>query len=127
MSSDANNLQWQSPSPYGFLIVNIGNLAADFPVGPATDALFTGDATRKQSGELLSYRWLSIDGIKGVEDLEAEKSNKSDPRRLQWRGYRKYKGLVQYVSIMLSSESQNFAKHEDALHAILYSTKIEKE
>ncbi len=127
MSSDVNSLQWQSPSPYGFLIVNVSSMSADFPVGPATDALFTGDAPRKQSGELLSYRWLSLDGVKGVEDLEAEKSAKGDPRRLQWRGYRNYKGMVQYVSIMLSSESQNFSKHDDALHAILYSTKIDKE
>lgn len=125
-TDDENSFMWQSPSPFGFLIVNISNLGADFPVDISTKAMYDQDATRKQAGELLSYRYISLDGVKGVEDLEPEKSGKSDVRRLEWRGYRKHNGLVQLITIILSSESQNFPKHDDALHAILYSTKIEK-
>lgn len=126
-TENENSFMWQSPSPFGFLIVNISNMSADFPVEASNKAMYDSNATRKQSGELMSYRWISLDGVKSIEELEPEKSSKSDPRRLLWRGYRKYNGLVQLITIILSSESQNFPKHEDALHAILYSTKIEKE
>lgn len=126
MTADANTFQWQSPSPFGFLIVAVSNLGADFPIDISTKAMYDQDATRKQAGEILSYRYLMLDGVKGVEDLEVEKTNKSDVRRLEWRGYRKRNGLVQLITIIMSSESQHFSKHTDALHAILYSTKIEK-
>jgi hypothetical protein len=126
---DENTLQYKSPGAWdaGFLIVNISNLGADFPVEISTKAIYDGDATRKQAGEILSYRYLALDGVKGIEDIEAEKSNKEDARRLEWRGYRKRNGLVQLITIIMSSQSQHFPKHDDELHAILYSTKIEKE
>jgi len=45
---------------------------------------------------------------------------------MQWIGYRKYKGQVQPVNIMLASEGKYFAQHEDAMYGILYSTKMTK-
>lgn len=128
-STTADNFLWKSPGTWdaGFVSVAISSMGADFPVETSLKAMYDQNATRKQSGELMSYRWLSLDGVKGIEELEAEKSGKEDPRRLLWRGYRKYNGLNQLITIILNSQSQHFAKHDDTLHAILYSTKIEKE
>lgn len=129
VSASENSFQWQSGGGGGaaFLIVAVSNLAADFPIDISTKAMYDSDATRKQAGEIIFYRYALIDGVKGVEDLEKEKSQKDDIRRLEWRGYRKHKGLVQLITVILSSQSGNFPTHDDALHAILYSMKIEKE
>jgi hypothetical protein len=129
VSASENSFQWQSGGGGGaaFLIVAVSNLAADFPIDISTKAMYDQDATRKQAGEIIFYRYALLDGVKGVEDLEKEKSQKDDIRRLEWRGYRKRNGLVQLITIILSSQSQHFPTHDDALHAILYSTKIEKE
>lgn len=128
-STTADNFLWKSPGTWdaGFVTAVISPMSANFPVETSLKAMYDQNATRKQSGELMSYRWLSLDGVKGIEEIEAEKSNKEDPRRLLWRGYRKYNGLYQLITIILNSQSQHFAKHDDALHAILYSTKMEKE
>ena len=129
VSASENSFQWQSGGGGGaaFLIVAVSNLGADFPVDISTKAMYDQDATRKQAGEIIFYRYLALDGVKGVEDLEKEKAQKDDVRRLEWRGYRKHKGLVQLITLILSSQSKHFPTHDDALHAILYSTKIEKE
>lgn len=127
-STTADNFLWKSPGSFdaGF-VTTVISPASGVPPETSLKAMYDQNATRKQSGELMSYRWLSLDGVKGIEEIESEKSNKEDPRRLIWRGYRKYNGLNQLITIILNSQSQHFAKHDDALHAILYSTKIEKE
>ena len=55
---------------------------------------------------------------------EAAPENSDSPQRLQWMGYRNYKGQLQLVNIMLASEGKYFARHEDAMYGILYSTKL---
>jgi hypothetical protein len=37
-------------------------------------------------------------------------------------GFRDYKGQKQMLNIMLASRGKYFARHEDALYGILYST-----
>jgi hypothetical protein len=41
-------------------------------------------------------------------------------------GHRDYKGQKQLVNIMLASRGKDFARHEDALYGILYSTELSK-
>jgi hypothetical protein len=41
-------------------------------------------------------------------------------------GYRDYQGQKQLVNIMLASRGKDFARHEDALYGILYSTSLSK-
>jgi len=120
----ANSLLWRSPGSWDAanLIVSVSPLAASFPVDAATDALYEQAETRKANGEVNEFRWLMLDGIRGVMFRESAPETDDDAQRLQWQGYRNYKGQTQLVSIMLASRGKDFARHEDALYGILYST-----
>jgi len=74
--------------------------------------------------EVDEVRWLEIDGVKGVQFREANPPKPDDHRRLQWIAYRKFGGQVQYVNIMLATDGKDFARHQDAMYGVLYSTKL---
>jgi len=66
---------------------------------------------------------IEIDGISGVEFVEAMPEDKSGPRRHQWIAYRTYLGQKQQLNVMTSTKGTNFEKHADDFQAILYSMK----
>ncbi len=107
-----------------FLIVNVSPMSPDFPTDLSLNATHEGAKVRKKNGEVDELKWLELDNLRGVEFRESKPQMGSDLRRLQWLAYRKYAGQTQYVSIMLSGTSDNFAKHQDELYGILYSTKL---
>jgi hypothetical protein len=117
---------WKSPGSWeaAFLISNISALGADFPTEISLKATYDGAVTDQKNGKLEEVRWLELDGIRGVLTREPLQESKDGPRRLQWRAYRKYAGQTQLVSIMLSSQSQHFDMHKDAMYGILYSSKL---
>jgi hypothetical protein len=123
MSSTPMSLQWSS-SDGAFLIVSISPLSDDFPMDASLKANYDGAATRQKNGELEKFRYVEIDGVKGVEFIETMPYDKSGPRRHQWIALRKYAGRPQMVNIMLSTTGSNFEKHRDEFTAIMSSTKI---
>jgi len=127
-SVNSTSFNWSSPgsSDAAFLLVNISPMSADFPADISIKAFYDQAQTRKQQGEVSEVRWLKLDGVKGIIFREAAPEDSGSPQRLQWMGYRKYKGQTQLVNIMLSSNGKHFAQHEDALYGILYSTKMTK-
>ena len=125
-SASSTSFNWSSPgtADRAFLLVNISPMSADFPAEFSNKAMYDQTQTRKQQGEVSEVRWLKLDGVKGVMFREAAPENSDSPQRLQWMGYRSYKGQLQLVNIMLASEGKYFARHEDAMYGILYSTKL---
>lgn len=125
-SASSTSFNWSSPgsSDRAFLLVNISPMSADFPTDIANKGTYDQAQTRKQNGEVSEFRWLKLDGVKGVIFREAAPEDPSGSQRLQWIGYRKYKGQTQYVNIMLATEGKYFTQHEDAMYGILYSTKF---
>lgn len=125
-SADSNSFNWSSPgtSDKAFLLVNVSPMGADFPVEFSNKAMYDQTVQRKQRGEVGEVRWLLLDGQKGVMFREAAPEGGSGSQRLQWIGYRKYKGQTQYVNIMLATDGKYFTQHEDAMYGILYSTKL---
>jgi len=107
-----------------FLIVNISPMAPDFPSDISLNATHEAAKMRLKNGEVDEVRWLELDGVRGSQFRESKPQMGSDLRRLQWISYRKYAGQMQYVNVMLSGTADNFAKHQDELYAILYSTKL---
>jgi hypothetical protein len=107
-----------------FLIVSISPMAADMPTDISLNAFHEGAKVREKNGEVDEVKWLELDGIRGAEFRESKPQAGSDLRRLQWLTYRKYAGQTQYLNLMLSGTADNFAKHQDELYAILYSTKL---
>ena len=79
-----------------------------------------------KNGKYEKVRYLEIDGIKGVEWVEAPPEGKDDPRRHQWIGYRSYLGQTQMLNVMTAVRADNFGKNADTFTAILYSMKIPK-
>jgi hypothetical protein len=125
-ASDSTSFMWQSPgsSDAAFLIVNVSPMSADFPADISIKAFHAAAEQRKRNGEVNEVRWLKLGGLKGVLFRESSPESSDSPQRLQWMGYRTYKGQLQLVNIMLSSQGKHFARHEDALYGVLYSTQF---
>jgi hypothetical protein len=125
-TNESKMLMWRSPggSDAANLIVNISPMDESFPTDISIKAFYDGAKTRAKNGEVDEVKWLEIDGLKGVEFREANPEKPDDFRRLQWMAYRKYNGQVQLVNLMLSSNGRGFAKHQDEMYGVMYSTKI---
>lgn len=119
-----NNIAQYGSGDGAFLIASISNMAADFPTDISLRGFHQGAQVRKKNGEVDELKWLELDSVRGVQFRESKPQMADDIRRLQWMTYRKYGGQTQLVNFILSGRGDNFAKHQDELYAILYSTKI---
>lgn len=108
------------------LLVNIASMSPDFPVDSSITAYYDQAVQQMKTGKYERVRYLEIDGIKGVEWVEAPPEGKDDPRRHQWIGYRSYLGQTQMLNVMTAVRADNFSKHSDTFPAILYSMKATK-
>lgn len=127
-TAESTSFMWRSPGSWdaASLIVSISPMAADFPAEISLRAYHAGAEQRRKTGEVDEVRWLKLDGVKGVMFRESAPEGSDNPQRLQWIGYRDYKGQKQLVNVMLASRGKDFARHEDALYGILYSTKLSR-
>lgn len=125
-TEDKSTLLWRSPGTWeaASLIASISPMSADFPVETSLEAYHDQAMEKLGRGEVTEAKWLELDGVRGVMWREARPEDEEDPQRLQWLGYRSYLGQTQLVNIMLSSRGKEAQMHEDAMYAILYSTKI---
>ena len=123
-SADSTQLLWNSPGSWdaAHLIVNISPMAADFPSDISLKSTY--DSYQRDKQKYAEVRWLKLDGVKGVMFRESAPESADSPQRLQWIGFRDYKGQKQMLNIMLASQGKYFAQHEDTLYGILYSTKL---
>ena len=109
-----------------FLLVNISVLGDNFPADVSLKAYYEQALQQLKNGKYESVKMVEIDGIPGVEFVEAPPEGKDDPRRHQWIAYRKYLGQTQQLNVMTSTKGTNFSKHTDDFAAILYSMKAVK-
>lgn len=123
-SAESQSFMWRSPGSWdaASLIVSVAPMSADFPAEISLQGYYDGFKRDKQ--KYTDVRWLKLGGVKGVVFREAAPESSDDPQRLQWIGYRDYKGQKQYVTIMLASQGKYFAQHEDAMYGVLYSTEM---
>jgi len=110
----------------GFLIASISTMPDSFPSDVSINATYDSALEQLKQGKYEKVRWLDIDGVKGVEWVEAPPEEKDGIRRHQWIAFRKYQGQNQQLNIILSTNGEKFNKQEDAFSAILYSMKIPK-
>jgi len=110
----------------GFLIASIAVMPASFPSESSIEATYTQALEQLKQGKYEKVRWLEIDGVKGVEWLEAMPEDKDGARRHQWIAFRNYQGQNQQLNIMISTKGSNFDKQRDTFGAIMYSMKIAK-
>src|SRR5687768_16125341 len=125
MSVLKESLNYGSPST-GFLIASISVMPDNFPSETSVEAYYTSALEQLKQGKYENVRWLEIDGVKGVEWVEAMPEIKDGARRHQWIAFRRYLGQNQQLNIMLSTDGNKFDKHRDAFAAIMYSMKIPK-
>lgn len=122
MTMNKDSFNYGSPDN-AFLLVNISTLGDSFPMDISLKAYYDQAMQQLKNGKYESVRMLDIDGITGVEFVEAPPEDKGDPRRHQWIAYRKYLGQTQQLNVMTSTKGSNFGKHSDDFPAILYSMK----
>ena len=125
-TAESTSFLWRSPGSWDAanLIVSVSPMGADFPTDVSLSAFYDQAATRKQNGEVSEYQYLKLGGVKGVMFREASPEGEDSPQRLQWLGYRDYKGQKQMINIMLATRGKDFARHEDTMYGILYSTQF---
>lgn len=125
-SNELTNLVWRSPGSWdaASLIVSISAMDENFPTEISLNSWYDQARTRSKNGEVDEFKWVEIDGVKGVQFREANPPKPDDHRRLQWLAYRKFGGQVQFVNVMLASSGKDFPRHQDAMYGILYSTKL---
>jgi hypothetical protein len=125
--SDVSKLQFNYQSPdNAFLLVSISEMSDDFPMDISMKAYYDQAMQQLKQGHYEKVRMLNIDGINGVEFIEAPPEDKDGVRRHQWIAYRSYLGQKQQLNVMLSTKGSNFAKHDDDFPAIMYSMKATK-
>jgi len=125
MSASKDSFNYGSPDN-AFLLVNISTLGDSFPMDISLKAYYDQAMQQLKNGKYESVKMVEIDGITGVEFVEAPPEGKDDPRRHQWIAYRKYLGQTQQLNVMTSTKGSNFGKHSDDFPAILYSMKATK-
>jgi len=125
-SNELTNLVWRSAGSWdaASLIVSISAMDEKFPTEISLQSWYDQAKTRSKNGEVDEFKWVEIDGVKGVQFRESNPPKPDDHRRLQWLAYRKFAGQVQFVNVMLASSGKDFARHQDAMYGILYSTKL---
>jgi hypothetical protein len=124
--NESKSFVWRSPggSDAANLIVSISPMDESFPTDTSLQSWYDQAKSRANNGEVDEVKWVEIDGLKGVQFREANPEKPDDSRRLQWMAYRKYKGQVQFINLMLATEGKAFDRHKNALYGILYSTKF---
>jgi len=123
-TNESKSLVWTAPGTAASLIVSISPMSEDFPTDTSINAFYDQAKTRAKNGEVDEVKWIEIDGLKGVQFREANPEKPDGFRRLQWLAYRKYAGQVQFVNVMLSTTGKDFAREQDAMYGVLYSTKL---
>lgn len=121
-TAESQSFMWRSPGSWdaASLIVSVAPMGADFPTDISLQTYY--DSFKRDKQKYAEVRWLKLGDAKGVMFREASPEKPDDPQRLQWIGYRDYKGQKQYVTIMLASQGKYFAQHEDTMYGVLYST-----
>ena len=108
------------------LIASISVMSDSFPSETSLKATYDSSLEMLKQGKYESAKYTEIDGIKGVEFVEAMPEDKDGARRHQWIAFRNHLGQNQQLNIMLATKGSNFEKHRDDFPAILYSMKIAK-
>lgn len=125
MSVMKESFNYGSPGT-GFLIGSISVMPDSFPSETSLEATYNQGLEMLKQGKYESARYLEIDGIKGVEWIEAMPEEKSSPRRHQWIAFRNYLGQNQQLNIMVSTDGDKFDDRRDAFAAIMYSMEFTK-
>ena len=93
-------------------------------VETSSKAMYEAAKTQQKIGKYDEVRWLELDGVRGIAFRESLQERPDDIRRLEWQAYRTYAGSTQLITMILSTNSGDFSKHQDALYGVLYSTKV---
>jgi len=125
MSVMKESLNYGSPAT-GFLIASISVMPDSFPAEASIDATYAQALEQLKQRKYENVRWLEIDGVKGVEWIEAMPEIKDGARRHQWIAFRNHLGQNQQLNIMISTDGDKFDKQRDTFAAIMYSMKIPK-
>lgn len=119
------SLNYSSPDN-AFLIASISVMPDNFPSESSINATYESALEQLKQGKYEAVRWLEIDGVKGVEWIEAMPEDKSGARRHQWIAFRRYLGQNQQLNIMFSTAGSKFDAHRDEFAVAMYSMKIPK-
>lgn len=109
-----------------FLLVNISVMPDTFPLEQSLAAYHEQALQQLKNGKYIDVKLVEIDGVPGVEFVEAMPEDKTDSRRHQWIGFRTYLGQKQQINVMTATRGTNFEKHTDDFAAIIYSAKFTK-
>jgi hypothetical protein len=113
------------PSDDLYIHATILVVAPGFDTEASLRSTYDGAVAKVESGEYEKARMVQIDGISGVEWIEAG-AGQGEARRHQWIAFRKHNGKSQQLNVILAAPAAEFDKQRDQLAAVMYSAKIAK-
>lgn len=118
----------KSPGSFdaGWVTVSISIIPEAVPTDISLNAMYQAAQENVKQGKYTSARWLELDGIKGVQFVEAPPDDPTTVQRVQWQAYRTYNGQKQLINLMVHSSGKGFPTHSDTLYGVFYSTKLAK-
>lgn len=111
---EPNSLDASGPNGMWLAIVT-NDYGPDFPVEASLKAYKDSAIQEKAQGKLVSWQERVIDGVKGIQRVEAPMPDPDDPRRITWVGY---KGTVG-INVVASTKSKNFDNCYTALNEVV--------
>ena len=115
---EPNRLDASGPQGMWLAIV-MNDYDEEFPVEASLQAYMESAKKEKGVGKLIDWQERVIDGVKGVQRVEALMPDPSDPRRITWVGYRGTVG----INIVASSKSKDFDSCFPTLNQVIGSIK----
>lgn len=101
--NEADNVLFAGPQGMWVHVV-MSEYKPDFPTAASLQAYKIRAEEEKQEGILIACGERIIDGVAGVQRVEAPQAAPDDPRRITWIGYRGTTG----INIVASSKSRDF-------------------
>lgn len=116
VKDEPNSLDAQGPLGMWLAIV-MNDYGEGFPIEASLNAYKDSAIKEKGTGKLIDWQERVIDGVRGIQRVEASMPYPDDPRRITWIGY---KGTVG-INIVASSKSKDFDSCLPALNEVVGS------
>lgn len=113
---EPNRLDAQGPRGM-WLAINMSDYGEGFPVESSLNAYKESAKRDKGLGKLIDWQERIIDGVRGIQRVEAPMPGLTDPRRITWVGYKGTTG----INIVASSKSKDFDSCYPALNEVVGS------
>jgi len=82
------------------------------------------NSSKKQEGKVEDAKYLTIDGVRGAYSLSAAGNAPYSSRIIRRKGYRKFQGRPQLLSVLVKTSEKNYWRDREVMRQVLNSVKF---